>query len=166
VARNSENLTWRQARFLNVLAQGRGTTEQVERQLGMAQNTLRRWMEDERFAKAWERTNRLLELRRGADAAILGKPDGAPAPGGAPSADPGTTVTSSAAASPDATDTVAPEPRRPRAATPAEPRPPLTDRDRVRARHGEEAARAFEELLRRHRKDAAPVPTELSPPPG
>jgi hypothetical protein len=150
MARNNQGLTGRQARFLNTLALGRGTTEQVERQLGLASYTLRRWMDEPKFVVAWRQTNELLKLRAGADAAILTARAAAestpPAEASDAKADPPPPTTQGA------TDTL-PRPRN----EPA-PRPPKSDRDLIRLRHGEEAARAFEELLRAHRPPEPSAP--------
>jgi hypothetical protein len=163
MARNKQHLTGRQAKFLNTLARGHMTVEQVERHLGLACYTLRRWMDQKPFLEAWAKTNTLLHLRRGADDAVLPRPTGdtpagVPSPA-APAGAPGTSATGEDETNNDG-DIDPPRPRRARDAAP--PPRPKSDRDLIRLRHGEEAARAFEDLLRRH---AAPTSDAASPPP-
>jgi hypothetical protein len=151
MARNTQGLTARQAKFLNTLALGHGTTEQVERQLGLAKYTLRRWMDEPKFVAAWEQTNELLKLRAGADAAILATR--ATAETSTPAKAPGDTT-----APTDATEPVTDAPPPPRPRHEPSPRAPKSDRDLIRLRHGEEAARAFDELLRAHRPPEPSTP--------
>jgi hypothetical protein len=167
MARNTQGLTARQSKFLNALAQGHATTGQVERQLRLAPYTLRRWMDQPKFVVAWRQTNELLKLRATADTAILtariaaetSTPEKAPDDANVPTPPPAESV-------PEA-------PPRPRH-EPA-PRAPKSDRDLIRLRHGEEAARAFDELLRAHRpppgeaasaagSPPSPVPAATPPP--
>jgi hypothetical protein len=161
MSRNNDGLTDRQAEFLNTLALGRMTTEEVERHLGMACHTLRRWMDEKPFMDAWAKTNRLLHLRRGADDAVLGKAAGA-RPEGMPPDVPAHRATQEDATN-DPDDAGGSRPRRAREAAPAAQ--PKSDRDLVRLRHGEEAARAFEDLLRRHAAPVHPGPAPESVPP-
>ena len=152
MARTKRGLTERQARFLNTLALGRETTEQVERRLGMARHTLRRWMAEAAFVEAWERTNEVLRLRRGADASIVVPPAGG-GPGAAQAEEKPDDVPASVPA-PGEVEPWDEHPGRPHHG--AAPRPRRSDRDLIRARHGEEAARAFDELIRAHRRPATP----------
>jgi hypothetical protein len=151
MARNKQGLTPRQARFLNTLALGHGTTEQVERELRMARHTLRRWMDEPKFVTAWAQTNVLLGLRRGADDAIAPRPtsDGASAaPATGPRVEPTASVPIPGEVGPGGEQPGRPHPNA------LAPRPPKSDRDLIRARHGEEAARAFDELIRAHQRPA------------
>ena len=162
MARNTQGLTARQAKFLNTLALGHGTTEQVERQLGLAKYTLRRWMDQPKFVVAWRQTNELLQLRATADTAILTARAAAEAKPSAETSDASTPPPTSATLATNAVD--AP----PRQRNEPAPRPPKSDRDLIRLRHGEEAARMFDDLLRRHAAPAggesAPASTDLPPP--
>ena len=155
MARDTQGLTARQAKFLNTLALGHGTTEQVERQLGLAQYTLRRWMDQPKFVDAWRQTNELLKLRAGADAAIL-------ATRAAAETKPPAETTDTKADTPQPTTSGVPDtPPNPRHEP--GPRAPKSDRDLIRLRHGEEAARAFDELLRAHRAPDPPATTAAVP---
>jgi hypothetical protein len=154
MARNTQGLTARQSKFLNTLAQGHATTGQVERQLGLAPYTLRRWMDQPKFVVAWRQTNELLKLRATADTAILTARTAAETTAQAPKS-PDANTPSPAESAPEA-------PPRPRH-EPA-PRAPKSDRDLIRLRHGEEAARAVDQLLRAHRAPP-PAPAAACGPP-
>lgn len=179
MSRNNDGLTDRQAEFLNTLAVGRMTTEEVERHLGMACHTLRRWMDEEAFLVEWAKTNTLLQLRRGADDAVLGKGEKSAvvADGASGGGDIATRLSPSKSG--DRGGEAADERRETAsdrggdsAGGGAKPQAegrgrggvaPKSDRDLIRLRHGEEAARAFEDLLRRHAAPVVGVP-ESAPP--
>jgi len=166
MARNNQGLTTRQSKFLNTLALGHMTVEQVERHLGLACYTLRRWMDQKPFLEAWAKTNTLLQLRRGADDAILGK-GAAAAEGNADAATSPAVAVGPSTSDAHALDPVnadRPVPRRERDRDRKRPAP-KSDRELIRLRHGEEAARAFDDLLRRHAPPQASEPPSPAPPP-
>ena len=150
------------------------TVEQVDRHLGLACYTLRRWMDQGPFLEAWAKTNTLLHLRRSADDAVLGKP-AMDVPEGAASRSPDVITTNRATDETDdqrRDDAAPPHARRDRPATAATAATaaaaPKSDRDLIRLRHGEEAARVFDDLLRRHVPPDVvpePVPPASAPPP-
>jgi hypothetical protein len=155
--RSADKLTWGQEHFLNDLVQAKDF-DTVMRERKINPTLLLRWMTYVPFVEKWERCNRLLALRRVTEtesAAIrvaqtqraqlqASPPPPCAATGPAPQCEPEEF-----------------DPAPPREQKPA---PQISERDAIRARHGEEAARAFDRLcqLRKQREQSAaanPAPT-------
>ncbi|MDB5323239.1 MAG: hypothetical protein JWN40_4870 [Phycisphaerales bacterium] len=155
--RSADNLTSRQEHFLKHLVQAKDF-ETVMRARKVSTILLLRWMTQTAFVEKWERCNRLLSLRRHTEteSAAICVAQAQRAQAGSPPPPPCNAA--------DPASQPVPEESEP---TPApEPKPKISERDAIRARHGEEAARAFDRLcqLRKQREtpatpNPAPMPT-------
>ncbi len=156
MSRNKNNLTARQQLFFNELVRGKPFNQILEEHR-IRPATLMRWTTESNFVNQWDLCNRVLALRRQSDescAIRLAQP--APSSNVAPA---GPTAAPVASALPPLPP---PDPA-------PQVKPLLSEREAIRARHGEEAACAFDRLMqlrerREHAANASPPPT-ASPPP-
>jgi hypothetical protein len=154
MSRNKNNLTARQQLFFNELVRGKPFNE-ILQEHRIRPATLMRWTTESNFVDQWKICNQVLALRRQADESCAIRLTHA-----AQSSIVTTGTTTAPAASP-------PPPPPPDPAL--EIKPLLSEREAIRARHGEEAACAFDRLMqlreRRDRSANAPPPPTASPPP-
>jgi hypothetical protein len=158
MSRNKNNLTARQQLFLNELVRGKQFNDILsEHRIRPA--TLMRWTTEKDFHKQWEICNQVLVLRRQSDECCAIRHA---------HSEHTTIVSQTAAAAPAAS---APSLQLPPPPIPApETKPPMTERQAIRSRHGEEAAQAFDRLCRRreqaqHTISADPPPNPTASPP-
>jgi len=158
MSRNKNNLTARQQLFLNELVRGKPFND-ILSQYRIRPATLMRWTTDANFVAQWKLCNEVLALRRPSDEACairLAQPEHSSESHIAPN--PPTVFLLP-------TPPSQPPPNR----APATKPPPMSEREAVRTRHGEEAAQAFDRLTRLreqplHTAEAGPPNPTASPP--
>jgi len=161
--RNRNGLYWRQSKFLGLIIRLQLPSEQVMQQMKMKPSTLIRWMENENFKKEWNRTIEALAMMQRTDE-ITAKLSAtrherarlrAQATNDSPTPQPTTAIESHPAPAPDDLPVEETE-------TPA----PLSERECIRRRHGEEAAQAFDRLVKMredHQKNRPAHPEAIDP---
>jgi hypothetical protein len=154
MSRNKNNLTARQQLFLNELILGKQFND-ILSEYHIRPATLMRWTTDQNFIDQWNLCNKVLALRSGSET-------------------PGAAIRLAQETRPAATSTQAPPAD---SASPSAPAPPTAppslppedvERELIRARHGDEAARGFDRLVqirKQNERAATPPPPTTQPTP-
>jgi hypothetical protein len=158
MSRNKNNLTARQQLFLNELVRGKPFND-ILSQYRIRPATLMRWTTDANFVAQWKLCNEVLALRRPSDEACairLAQPEHSSESHTAPNP-------------PTVFLLLTPPSQPPPNRAPETKPPPMSEREAVRTRHGEEAAQAFDRLTRLreqplHTAAAGPPNPTVSPP--
>jgi hypothetical protein len=133
-----KKLLQRQARFINLLLEAKYTTEEIIAKIGVGRRTLARWRSERLFRREWTSANRTLAMRRGSDEAISGiraanqevgriREAGEVEMAGAGEGEAGMESEEAGVGGRDGA---------------------VSEREMIRRRHGEEAAQAFDHLVK------------------
>lgn len=150
---NRKGLNWRQVRYINLILLAKCTTEQVMASLKMRPSTLIKWMEKEAFKKEWTAALGVLDMLRRTDEQIFGINDARHQRHMARSLGQehaGECETPPLETDPPGYKPSAPPEREGTRNHDDREKEELSERERVRARNGEEAAQAYDRLMRLH----------------